>query len=403
MEHCQSTDRRTGNLTVLGTSAGSTAGGWRSTKSGLEGILLGLLIRGSVGEDIQVVLLEESKILTGLRELTLLHTLTDVPVDEGALGVHEAELGNETLLEDAADGDVVSDHADVTWRVGHVVGLDSLGGLVVKTDLEPGGAPLDERDLVLALHELGGLVGVAGANVTTVVQGDGHVLILLNVEVGVLDKEGRGLEHRVGDGGGIDLLVSLVALGHARGQTGGHEVETGERNQVGLELVKVDVQLSIESQGSGHGGDGLGDQLVDVLVGRAGDSQALLADVVASLVVNDHRDLGEVQQVVGGQEGVVGLDNGRGDLRAWVDLITDLGLLAEVNGEALEDKDSESRAGSSTNGVVDDESLEVLRVLDLLADRVVRLSQHLLWRAPRWPLWHPGQQRQVPREQWQAC
>merc|ERR1719326_1168764 len=269
MEHCQSTDRRTGNLTVLGTSAGSTAGGWRSTKSGLEGILLGLLIRGSVGEDIQVVLLEESKILTGLRELTLLHTLTDVPVDEGALGVHEVELGNETLLEDTADGDVVSDHADVTWGVGHVVSLDGLRGLVVKADLESGGAPLNEGDLVLALHELGGLVGVTGADVTTVVQGDGHVFILLNVEVGVLDKEGRWLEDGVGDGGGIDLLVSLVGLGNAWRQSGGHEVKTGEGHQVRLELVEVDVQLSIESEGGGHGGDSLRDQLVNVLVGGA--------------------------------------------------------------------------------------------------------------------------------------
>merc|ERR1719326_117967 len=215
MEHCQSTDRRTGNLTVLGTSAGSTAGGWRSTKSGLEGILLGLLIRGSVGEDIQVVLLEESKILTGLGELTFFHTLTDVPVDEGALGVHEVELSNQTLLEDAADGDVVSDHADVTWGVGHIVGLDGLWGLVVKTNLESGGAPLNEKDLVLALHELGGLVGVARANVTTVVQGDGHVLVLLNVEVSVLHQEGRRLEDGVGDGVGVDLLVTLVGLGDA--------------------------------------------------------------------------------------------------------------------------------------------------------------------------------------------
>merc|ERR1719326_1710051 len=352
MEHCQSTDRRTGNLTVLGTSAGSTAGGWRSTKSGLEGILLGLLIRGSVGEDIQVVLLEESKILTGLRELTLLHTLTDVPVDEGALGVHEVELGNETLLEDSADGNVVSDHADVTRGVGHVVSLDGLWGLIVKTDLESGGAPLDEGDLVLALHELGGLVGVTGADVTTVVQGDGHVLVLLNVKVGVLDKEGRGLEDGVSDGGSIDLLVSLVGLGDARGETSGHEVETGERNQVGLELVEVDVQLSIETEGGGHGGDRLGDELVDVLVGRAGDGQALLADVVARFVVDDHRDLSEVKEVVSGQEGVVGLDDGGGDLRARVDLVSDLGLLAEVNGETLENEDSESRSGSSSDGVV---------------------------------------------------
>ena len=37
-------------------------------------------------------LLEEGKVLTGLWEFGLFHTFTDVPVDEGTLGVHEIEL-----------------------------------------------------------------------------------------------------------------------------------------------------------------------------------------------------------------------------------------------------------------------------------------------------------------------
>merc|ERR1712048_857687 len=175
--------QKNGGVSALGQAAAT-----------LELLILSLLVSRSLGENIQVILLEESKILTGLGELTLLHTLTDVPVDEGALGVHEVELGNKTLLEDAGDGDVVSDHNDVTRGVGHVVALNGLRGLVVKADLESGRAPLDEGDLVLALHELRRLVGVAGADVSTVVQGDGHVLILLDVEVRVLDKEGRRLE-----------------------------------------------------------------------------------------------------------------------------------------------------------------------------------------------------------------
>merc|ERR1712177_175148 len=87
----------------------------------LELLVLSLLVAGALGEDIQVVLLEEAQVLAGLGELTLLHTLTDVPVDEGALGVHEVELGDQALGEDAADGDVVRDHDDVPRRVGDVV------------------------------------------------------------------------------------------------------------------------------------------------------------------------------------------------------------------------------------------------------------------------------------------
>merc|ERR1719220_3243968 len=39
-----------------------------------------------------VVLLKSSHILPGLRELSLLHALSNVPVDEGTLGVHQVEL-----------------------------------------------------------------------------------------------------------------------------------------------------------------------------------------------------------------------------------------------------------------------------------------------------------------------
>ena len=39
-----------------------------------------------------VVLLEGSQVLSGLGELSLLHALTNVPVDEGPLGVHQVKL-----------------------------------------------------------------------------------------------------------------------------------------------------------------------------------------------------------------------------------------------------------------------------------------------------------------------
>merc|ERR1712139_758390 len=58
----------------------------------LTEVLLLALALGGLGGYLLVVLLESSEVLTGFGELTLLHTLTDVPVDEGTLGVHEVEL-----------------------------------------------------------------------------------------------------------------------------------------------------------------------------------------------------------------------------------------------------------------------------------------------------------------------
>merc|ERR1712098_826932 len=110
----------------------------------LEFLILSLLVARSLGQDIQVIFLEESKILTGLGEFTLFHTLSDVPVDEGSLGVHEVELGDQALGEDAGDGDVVGDHDNVTRGIGEVISFNELGRLVVQANLETGGAPVDE-------------------------------------------------------------------------------------------------------------------------------------------------------------------------------------------------------------------------------------------------------------------
>ena len=82
-----------------------------------------------------------------------------------------------------------------------------------------------------------------------------------------LDHHAGGLESSVGDLGHGQLLV-VGLLGRDDGCVGGqHEVDTGVRHQVGLELSHVHVQCAIETQGCGQGGDDLGDQTVQVGVG----------------------------------------------------------------------------------------------------------------------------------------
>jgi hypothetical protein len=51
-----------------------------------------LLTLKRVGSNLLVIALKSSQVLTSLGEFTLLHTLTNVPVDECTLGVHKVEL-----------------------------------------------------------------------------------------------------------------------------------------------------------------------------------------------------------------------------------------------------------------------------------------------------------------------
>merc|ERR1719389_1365884 len=84
---------------------------------------------------------EGSEILTSLGELTFFHTFTDVPVDEGSLGVHKIELVI-NAGEDLSDGSGVGDHADGTHNLGEITTWDNSWWLVVDTALEASWAPV---------------------------------------------------------------------------------------------------------------------------------------------------------------------------------------------------------------------------------------------------------------------
>jgi hypothetical protein len=63
-------------------------------------------------------------------------------------------------------------------------------------------------------------------------------------------------------------------------------VNTGERNQVGLEFVQIDVEGTAEPERSCDRGHDLGDQPVQVGEARSGDVQALLANVEDGLIIH---------------------------------------------------------------------------------------------------------------------
>jgi hypothetical protein len=141
-------------------------------------------------------------------------------------------------------------------------------------------------------------------------------------------------------------------------------------HQVSLEFGDINVKSTIESEGGGEGGDNLGNESVQVGVGWSLDVEVSSADVVNGFVVNHNSNIGMLEEGMGGQDGVVWLDNGGGDLWGWVDGETKLGLLTVIDGESLEKEGSETGTGSSSDSVEDEETLETSALIGELSDSI---------------------------------
>ena len=63
-------------------------------------------------------------------------------------------------------------------------------------------------------------------------------------------------------------------------------MDTGEGDQVSLELVKIDVKGTVKAERRCDRGNDLSDEAVEVGEAGLGDAETLLADIVDGLVVN---------------------------------------------------------------------------------------------------------------------
>merc|ERR1719326_296888 len=314
---------------------------------------------GGLGAHLLVVLLEGGKILTGLGELTFLHTLTDVPVHEGTLGVHEVELVVDTGQSLGHSGRV-GNHGTGAHDLGEIATGHHSGWLVVDTALETSGTPVDKLDGALGLDGGHSGVHVLGDDVTTVHQADSHVLAVTGITLG---EHRGGFEHRVGDLTHGQLLVVRLLSRDDRGVRRKHKVDTRVWHQVGLELSDVHVQSTIETQRRSQRGRDLRDDAVQVGVRRALNVEATAAHIVDGLVVQAERHISVLQQGVGGKNVIVRLHDSSSNLRGRSHGVCQLGLLAVVDGETLKEKSTETRAGTSTSGVVDKETLQTSAVV----------------------------------------
>jgi len=147
-------------------------------------------------------------------------------------------------------------------------------------------------------------------------------------------------------------------------------MDSGVWDEVGLELSDIDVEGTIESEGGSKGGDNLRDESVEVGVSGSLNVEGSSTDIVDGFVVKHDSDIGVLKKRMGGQDGVVWLNNSGGDLWGWVDGETELGLLTVIDGESLKEERTKTGSGTTTDGVEDEETLETSALIGKLSDSV---------------------------------
>merc|ERR1740138_76433 len=275
-------------------------------------------------------------------------------MDEGSLGVHKIEFVINSG-EDLSDGSRVGDHADGSHDLGEITTWDNGWWLIVDTALETGWAPVNELNGSLGLDGGDGSVDILWDDITSVHEAASHVLSVSWIALG---HHGGWLEGGVGDLSDGELFMVSFLGRDDWSIRGKHEMDSWIWDQVGLELGDIDVKGTIESEGGSERGDNLSDESVQVGVGWSLNVEVSSGNIVDGLVIEDDGDIGVLKKRVGGEDGVVWLNNGGGDLWGWVDGETELGFLTVIDGESLEEERSESGSGTSSNSVEDEETLE---------------------------------------------
>ena len=210
-------------------------------------------------------------------------------------------------------------------------------------------------------------VDILWDDITSVHEAACHVLSVSWIALG---HHSGWLEGGVSDLGDGELLV-ISFLGRDDWGIGRkHEMNSWVWHQVGLEFGDIDVKGTIESEGGSEGGDNLSDESVQVSIGWSLNVEVSSGDIIDSLVIEDNGDIGVLKKRVGGQDGVVWLNNGGGDLWGWIDGEAELGFLTVIDGKSLEEERSETGTGTTTDGLEDKETLKTSALIGELSDSV---------------------------------
>mmetsp|Transcript_11881 Transcript_11881/g.30750 ORF Transcript_11881/g.30750 Transcript_11881/m.30750 type:complete len:467 (-) Transcript_11881:15-1415(-) len=294
----------------------------------------------------------------GLRKLHLVHALAGVPVEEGLAAEHGGELLGDALHHLLHAGRVAAE-ADRH--------LEALGRDVADRALEVVRDPLDEVRRVLVLHVEHLLVDLLGRHAAAEERARREVAAVARVGGG---HHVLGVEHLLRELRHGERAVLLRATRRERREADHEEVEAREGDHVDRQLAQVAVELAREAEAARRGRHDGGDQVVEVAKGRRRELERAEADVVERLVVEEHRLVRVLDQLVDREHAVVRLDHGVRHLGRREDregahhavgvLLTDLG----------DEQGAHARAGAATERVGHVEALEAVAALGLLAHDV---------------------------------
>ena len=97
-----------------------------------------------------------------------------------------------------------------------------------------------------------------------------------------------GIEHLLGQFRDGQSSVLLRASAGQRCETDHEEMQSWERNQVDSQFSQVTVQLTSESQAASDTAHSSRHQMVQITISWGGQLEGSEADIIQSLVVNDH-------------------------------------------------------------------------------------------------------------------
>jgi len=235
--------------------------------------------------------------------------------------------------ENFSDGSGVGDHTNSSHDLGKITSWNNGGGLIVDSDLESGGAPIDELNGSLGLNGGNSGIDILGDDITSVEHGASHILSVSGITFG---HHIGWLEWRVGDFSNWELFVISLLSGDDGGIWRKHKVDSGIWHQVGLKFGDIDVEGSIESEGGGQWGDDLSDQSVQVSVGGSLDVKISSTDIIDGFVVEHDTDISVLEEGMGGEDGVVWFNDCVGDLGWGIDSETKFGFFTIIDWQSLE-------------------------------------------------------------------
>ena len=112
-------------------------------------------------------------------------------------------------------------------------------------------------------------------------------------------------------------------------------MDTWVGNQVGLELVQINIESTIETQRTRDRANNLGNETVKVLKRRTWNIEVTSTYVIDGFVIDKECTIAVFDGGVGGENCVVRLDNGGGNSGSRIDGKLEFTLLAVISGEAF--------------------------------------------------------------------